>query len=121
MLAHVAELLRYWLGELERILDQPAAETEPVPFGRLETDLLRIAIIERDRTLPFRELYARITAESERIAAWLTDLSPKEGRRRGIHPRYAETDLTAVVEHHIVDHLERHVTQLRDFLAARRA
>jgi hypothetical protein len=121
VLAHVAEMLRYWLGEVERILDQSAAEAVPVLFGRLETDPLRIAVIERDRTLPIRELYARITAESERIAARLTDLSPEDGRRRGIHPRYGETDVTAVVDHHIVDHLERHVAQLREILAARRA
>jgi hypothetical protein len=121
LLAHVAEMLRYWLGEVERILDQSAAEEEPVPFGRLETDPLRTAIIERDRTLPLRELYARISAESERTATRLADLSPEEGRRRGIHPRYGETDVTAVVDHHIVDHLERHVAQLREILAARRA
>jgi hypothetical protein len=120
LLAHVAEMLRYWLGEVERILDQSATEAEPVPFGRLEMDPLRLAIIERDRTLPLRELYARITAESERIAARLTDLSPEEGRRRGTHPRYGETDVTAVVERHIIDHLERHVAQLREILAARR-
>jgi hypothetical protein len=118
LLAHVAEMLRYWLGEVERILGQSAADAEPVPFGRLETDPLRVTIIERDRTLPIRELYARITAESERIAARLTDLSPVEGLRRGIHPRYGETDVTAVVDHHIVDHLERHVVQLREILAA---
>lgn len=121
LLAHVAEMLRYWLGELERILDRSAAEKEPVAFGRFETDPLRKAIIERDRTLPFRELYARISAESERIAARLADLSLEEGQRRGIHPRYGETEVAAMVDHHIVDHLERHVAQLREILAARRA
>jgi hypothetical protein len=121
LLAHVAEMLRYWLGEVERILDQAAAEAGPVPFGRLETDRLRMAIIERDRTLPLRELFARIAAESERIASRLIDLSAEEGRRRGTHPRYGETDVTAVVDHHIVDHLERHAAQLREILAARQA
>ena len=120
LLAHVAEMLRYWLGEIERILADPASGTEPVLFGRLETDALRIAIIERDRTLPFRELYARITGESERIAARLAELSPEEARRRGTHPRYGETDVTATVDRHIVDHLERHVAQLQEILAARR-
>jgi hypothetical protein len=121
LLAHVAEMLRYWLGEIERILDHAVAADEPAPFGRLETDSLRIGIIERDRTLPFRELYARINAESDRIATRLAELSPEEAGRLGTHPRYGETDVTAIVDRHIVDHLERHVAQLQQILATRRA
>jgi hypothetical protein len=39
VLAHVAEMLPFWLGEVERIL---AASTGPAPFGRLITKELRI-------------------------------------------------------------------------------
>src|SRR5262245_13480593 len=53
VLAHVAEMLPYWLGEVERILAGP---TDPVPFGRVGTDEVRIAIIGRDRSLPVGEL-----------------------------------------------------------------
>ena len=35
LLAHVAEMLPYWLGEVERILAGPP---EPVPFGRVGSD-----------------------------------------------------------------------------------
>ena len=121
LLAHVSEMLRYWLGEIERVLDPAVSADRPVRFGRLETDALRIGIIERDRTLPFRELYARIAAESERIATRLAGLSPQEAGRSGTHPRYGEIDVRAIVDRHIVDHLERHVTQLEQILDARRA
>ena len=51
LLAHVAEMLPYWLGEVERILAGPA---EPVPFGRVGSDPVRIALIGRDRALADR-------------------------------------------------------------------
>ena len=48
LLAHVAEMLPYWLGEAERIL---AGGPDPVRFGRVAEDKLRVLTIERDRTL----------------------------------------------------------------------
>ena len=51
VLAHVGEMVPYWLGEIELILDSDAA-AEPPGFGRLETDPIRIAIIGRDRRFP---------------------------------------------------------------------
>ncbi len=61
VLAHLAEMVPYWLGEIERVL---AGDPEPVPFGRIATDPVRIAIVERDRSLPPRELYDRIDGTS---------------------------------------------------------
>lgn len=120
LLAHVAEMMRYWLGEIDRVLERARSGDEAVPFGRVETDNLRIAIIERDRRLPTREHYSRITTEAERIAARLAQLSREDAGRRGTHPRYGETDVAAIADHHIVDHLERHTDQLREILTARR-
>ncbi len=57
VLAHLAEMAQYWLGEIERVLD---GDPEPVPFGRIATDPVRIGVVERDRSLPPRELYDRI-------------------------------------------------------------
>ena len=57
LMAHVDEMLPFWLGEVERILDGPPGA--PVPFGRVATDTVRIGVIGRDRTLPLRELFAR--------------------------------------------------------------
>ena len=56
-LAHIDEMLPYWLSEIERVL---AGATEPVPFGRTPNDLIRLLTIDRDRTLPVGELYARM-------------------------------------------------------------
>src|SRR3954471_17337334 len=52
VLAHTAEMLPYWLGELERVVASDGAA-----FGRTGTDPLRLGTIERDRTLPLSALY----------------------------------------------------------------
>ncbi len=112
-LAHVAEMLPFWTGEIERILD---GDPEPVPFGRVATDPLRIGLIERDRTLPPRELFDRIDAEVDRLARRLATLDDAAARRRCVHPRLGEMTVAGLVDHFVASHLEDHAAQLRDGL-----
>src|SRR3970040_637826 len=73
LLAHLEEMLPYWLGEMERILDGPPDAA--VPFGRVATDDVRIGVIGRDRTVPLRELLAPLEADATRGAAALRERS----------------------------------------------
>jgi len=109
LLAHVAEMLPFWLGEVERILAGPPG---PVPFGRVGTDPVRIAIIGRDRTLPVGELYARIHDGLARWSARLVTLTPAELERVGLHPRLGEMSVEAIVERQVVHHMDEHIRQL---------
>ncbi len=113
-LAHVAEMIPYWLGQIETILDAD----EPVPFGRVQSDVLRIGRIEHDRTLPARELLARIVADADRVARRLAELSPAEAARTGTHPTRGEVGIAEIAERFIAGHLEEHVRQLEEILAA---
>ena len=95
VLAHLAEMAQYWLGEIERVL---AGATEPVPFGRISTDPVRIGVVGRDRSLPPRELYDRIDdaltrfdrrwrdADSGRARAARAPPDPRRVHRRGRCP-----------------------------------
>ena len=112
LLAHVAEMLPYWLGEIERILSGPA----PVAFGRVGTDPVRVALIGRDRTLPTAELYARIDAWLERWDHRLTTLTPAQRGTVGLHPTLGEMTVDAIVERMIARHLEDHLDQLETIL-----
>ena len=112
VLAHVAEMGPFWLGEIERIL----AGKEPVPFGRIATDQLRLASIERDRTLPARELYDRTASALDRLERRWPTLGPSELARRGLHPRLGEMTVAAIADRFIVAHVEDHVRQLGDIL-----
>jgi hypothetical protein len=115
LLAHVEEYLRYWMGEIERVL---AGGDAPVPFGRVASDTLRLGVIGRDRSLPLRELFARIEADAARVAKRLGELSDAEANRVGLHPTRGEMTVRAMTEPFLVGHTEGHVTQLREILAA---
>ena len=118
LLAHVEEYLRYWLGEIERVIagDGQAA----VSFGRVATDDLRIGVIGRDRSLPFRELFSRIEADAARVATRLSQLDESDASRRGSHPARGDMTVREMLEPFLVGHTEGHVTQLREILAVAR-
>ena len=118
LLAHVEEYLRYWLGEIERVLEGDGSA--PVPFGRIATDDLRIGVIGRDRSLPARELFSRIEADAARVGARLRELDEREAGMRGVHQVRGELTVREMLEPFLVGHSEGHVTQLREILAAAR-
>jgi hypothetical protein len=109
VLAHVSEMLEFWRKELERVA---AGTDDPVPFGRVATDTDRLAIIERDRSLPPADLFARIVAGSERfLGSWARWTEP-ERDRVGLHPRLGEMTVRASADRFVVDHLADHAAQL---------
>ena len=114
-LAHVAEMLPFWLGEIERLV---AGTGEPVPFGRIATDQLRLLVLERDRSLPPRELFDRIAAGTDRVARRLESLTARDTLKRGVHPVRGELTVEALAERFIVSHLEEHAEQLATVVAA---
>lgn len=116
LLAHVSEFLPYWIGEIERILEGSA--TAPVPFGRLQTDTVRVGLIGRERTLPLRELFSRIQSDSDRVARRLRELTDAEVERVGLHPTRGELRVKDMLEPFLTGHLEGHVVQLREILTA---
>ncbi len=126
ILAHVAEMLPYWLGEVERVLEGAeggipttveARGGPPTPFGRVEADELRISRIHQDRTLPVRELYARIEADCARWEARLGSFGAPELDAVGHHPRRGDMTVAGMMEPFVVGHMEGHVEQLRAAIA----
>ena len=108
-LAHIDEMLPYWIGEIERVLAGPA---EPVPFGRDPNDLLRVMTVDRDRTLPAAEMYGRLDAGLDRVVRRLLELDDRQCARRGLHARRGEMTVREIVEVMLVGHIEEHCEQL---------
>jgi hypothetical protein len=118
VLAHLAEMLPYWLGEVQRILASPPG---PVPFGRVGTDARRIDIIGRDRSLPVGELHDRIEAGLKGWAGRLPTLTVDDWTRLGSHPTRGDMSIEAIVERMLISHTEEHAEQLEGLLGAARA
>jgi hypothetical protein len=115
LLAHLAEMVPYWMGQIERILE---GYPEPVPFGRVQTDEERIAAIGRDRALPVGELFDRIAERTATAAGRLGELSAEQIERRGTHPTRGEMTVGAIVERMLINHLDEHVEQLGSILGS---
>lgn len=116
VLAHVAEMLPFWLGEMERVL--AAAPGEVAAFGRTIDDQVRGLSVARDATLPPRELFDRIAAAVERYRRRLPTLTATDLARVGRHPARGDLGVPALLERFAVDHLEDHARQLEATLAA---
>jgi hypothetical protein len=114
VLAHLDEMLPYWLGELARVMEAPGAE--PAVFGRTATDDVRLALIERDRTVPLSELFDRAASGSERAARHVERLVPTDLERVGRHVARGDLTVREFLERFLVGHLEEHVRQLRAIL-----
>jgi hypothetical protein len=108
-LAHMEEMLSFWLGETERILD---AGDAPAAFGRAPTDDVRLAIIERDRRLPIRELVARVEVGIERWRRRWAEIDEDERQRSGAHVTRGNLTVEGVVDRFVAGHLEEHLDQL---------
>jgi hypothetical protein len=114
VLAHIDEMLPYWLGEIERVLAGPV---EPVPFGRPLTDLVRTLTVDRDRTLPISELYARLDNSLERVLRRLLELDERQVARRGFNKQRGEMTVKQIVEIMLAEHIEEHSRQIAAALA----
>ncbi len=119
VLAHVAEMLPFWLGEIELILDASGSGgSSPAAFGRLEEDDVRVAIITRDRAFPARELLGRVEAEGRRVAHRFRALSEGDAAALGRHLTRGDMSVRDIAERLVVGHAEGHVRQLRESLGA---
>jgi hypothetical protein len=118
VIAHIDEMLAYWLGEIERVIAGPV---EPVPFGREETDLIRLLTVDRDRTLPVSELYGRLDNSLERVLRRLLELDERQVARRGLHKKRGEMTVRQIVDTMLAGHIEEHCRQMATVLDAERA
>ena len=115
VLAHVAEMLPFWLGELDRIV--LVRSTAAVPFGRNQDDPMRIGLIERERTLPLAVLFDRVDTGLHDWELRLATLTPTDLDRLGQHPVRGEMRVSEILDPFCLGHAEGHVDQIEAILA----
>jgi hypothetical protein len=107
VLAHVAEMLPYWVEQVELV-----AAGDQVPFGRARSNPERIAAIERDRREDPSRLLDRVDEGLGVVLALLDRLDDDALARSGRHQVLGEMTVAAIVDRFLVDHLEEHADQL---------
>ena len=117
VLAHAAEMLPYWLGEYERVVECGPRRRRRRAVRRVATDALRIGVLERDRSLPLRELFDRIDAGIARWERRLASVTPADDARAGLHSRLGEMTAADLRDRFVTGHLEEHLDQLEAILA----
>ena len=115
-IAHVNEMIPYWLGQIDRILATDGPEA--VPFGRVMSDASRIERIGRDRERPASELFDRVDDDVASATGRLRELSADDAARVGLHARLGEMTVAAIVERFVIHHLEEHTRQLGEIVDA---
>jgi len=109
VLAHAAELLPYWIAQVEMVL---AAGGNRAPFGRVKTDPDRIAAIEEDRGLDTAELLDRIDEGVDEVVLSMRRLTPADLACTGRHSTRGVMSVSEILEDFVVGHLEEHADQL---------
>jgi hypothetical protein len=117
-LAHLEEMLGYWMGEMDRVVAATAGAS-PEPFGRLATDAARLAVIEGDRALPIQELVTRVTAGIDAWRRRWPELDEAQRERRGLHPSLGVLTVREIATRFVADHVESHLDQLDASLEGR--
>lgn len=108
--AHLAEFIPYWIEQARRILESDSGQ--PVPFGRIKTDPVRIARIEAGRHEPIPVLWQRLSEGIGDLKAFLAGLAEDDWRRTGSHQTLGMMDVERMVDRFLVGHLEEHADQL---------
>jgi hypothetical protein len=108
--AHLGEFVPYWVEQTRKVLDR--AREEPVPFGRVKTDPVRMAAIERDRALHPQELMARLGRHLDELRALIRSIPESGWGRTGLHSTLGVMDVPRIFQEFLVGHLEAHAAQL---------
>lgn len=104
--AHLAEFGRYWLAQLDHVLDAPVQG--PVPFGRTKSDPVRIAAL----SLPPDEQYEAVRRAIDALRGRLLELTLSDWNRVGRHETLGDLTVAEQLQHFHIGHYEEHADQL---------
>ncbi|MBA3281690.1 MAG: hypothetical protein H0U29_05620 [Acidimicrobiia bacterium] len=122
--AHLAEFGRYWLAELDRVLDAPGPG--PIPFGRTKSDPVRIAAIASARpdaaevSGPLHTVqYEAVRRAIDALRGRLLELTLDDWGRVGRHETLGDLTVAEQLQHFHIGHYEEHAVQLDSLVVPR--
>jgi hypothetical protein len=111
-LAHVAEMLGYWSGEIERFRQQAG-----VSFGRVASNPERIRFIEAHAHDTQEQMAALLESGYGLALALLRRLQYSDLGTVGQHVKFGPQTIRHAVQEWLIDHLQEHVKQLQAIAA----
>jgi len=109
-LCHVREFVPFWTGEALRIARQPQEA-----WGRDHTDTARLAAVTNTASNNVNDVLADIRAAAHRSAETLRTLSEADldSEATSKNPRWGLKPASFVVDQLLVQHVEKHLGQIR--------
>lgn len=114
-LAHIVEMIPYWLQHCQMLI---AAEGAPPRFGRSLDSPERLAGVERGTAANADELLAQLQDEIVTAKRKITNMTPAELAKTGIHVRLGTMTVGDIIDRFIVSHAEEHLAQIKVALNA---
>lgn len=110
ILCHVAEFVPYWTGQALQIARRPSEE-----WGRTHGDQSRVEAVERAGSRTADDVVAEIRRGVEASAGAIRGLTDADLDMEATsrNPRWGRRPSAFVVEHLIVEHVEKHLGQVR--------
>jgi len=110
ILCHIREFVPYWTRETVAIVRDPQQ-----PWGRDHTDPARLAAVAHTAAYDLEDVLAGIRETVQASARSLGELSDADLATEAIsrNPRWGRKPASFVVEHLILQHIEKHLGQIR--------
>lgn len=109
-LCHIREFIPFWTGEILRIVRRPDAS-----WGRDHTDAGRLAAVADTARHPLDDVIADIRRAARASADTLIGLTEDDlaAEADSANPRWGRKPASFVVDHLLVQHVEKHHGQIR--------
>ena len=110
ILCHVREFVPFWTGETLRIVRRPEE-----PWGRDHTDTARLAAVTNTSAQELGNVIDDIRRLVDQSVGALKDLSDRDlaVEATSRNPRWGLKPAVFVVDHLLVEHVEKHLGQIR--------
>ena len=115
VLVHVDEAIPYWLDEINKLLKQPGAE-----WGRGLQDEKRLAARCRGAAAVHLTTYCFACKPKEQVASVLGRYHEEQLKREAPsrNPRFGTKPLSFIIDHLLVEHVNKHDQQIKRNLDA---